>query len=133
MTDAQASGRSPGQRLDRTERIRRRREFVRTYEEGRKSFTRFTVIFVLPNEGGLSRIGITAPRKVGKAHVRNRMKRWVREIFRRRKESLASTGRSLDYVVNLKTNAANATFREFAEDLERGLDRASGAFITERR
>jgi ribonuclease P protein component len=133
MTDAQASGRTPGQRLDRTERIRRRREFVRTYDEGRKSFTRFTVIFALPNEEGHPRIGITAPRKVGKAHVRNRMKRWVREIFRRRKESLASTGRSLDYVVNLKTNAANATFREFAEDLERGLDRASGAFITERR
>jgi ribonuclease P protein component len=39
--------------------------------------------FALPNEIGHPRLGITVTRKVGGAVVRNRVKRVVRELFRR--------------------------------------------------
>lgn len=100
--------------LPRAARIAKRREFLDAYERGEKLFGRYCVLFVVENTSG-SRIGVTATKKVGKANVRNQMKRWVREVFRHNRTSLPS----LDFVVNLKAGAPNATFREFSADLEK--------------
>ncbi len=93
------------------------------YESGRKVFSRYTVLFFAANNLPYSRIGITATKKVGKANVRNRLKRWTREVYRRQREPLGLDGRSLDFVVNVKPNAAGATFRDFSDDLARLLQR----------
>lgn len=108
-----SSPRSENQ-LPRAARIAKRREFLDVYERGEKFFGRYCVLFVVENASG-SRIGVTTTKKVGKANVRNRMKRWVREVFRNNRTSLPS----LDFVVNLKTGAPNATFQEFSADLEK--------------
>ena len=42
-------------------------------------------VLVLPNELGVTRLGISATRKLGDAVRRNRAKRLVREMFRRNK------------------------------------------------
>lgn len=125
MADQNESRPSRSESLPREQRIGKRRDFLLAYEEGRKRFSRYSVIFVRPNELGFPRIGITAPKRVGKAHVRNRAKRWVREVFRREKKDPAIGRKSVDFVVNLKTNVASAAFQEFADDLRRGLRRAA--------
>jgi ribonuclease P protein component len=91
------------------------------YETGRKLFSRYSVLFFAPNELPYSRIGITATKKLGKAHARNRLKRWTREVYRLRREPLGADRRSLDLVVNVKPNAAQASYREYADDLSRVL------------
>lgn len=73
-----------------------------------------------------SRIGITATKKLGKANVRNRLKRWTREVFRRQREPLALDDNRLDIVVNVKPAAAKASFADFREDLSRVLRRVAG-------
>ena len=50
----------------------------------RVSVPHFTLIFHKVNNAGL-RIGLTVSKKVGKAHDRNRVKRYIREFFRLRK------------------------------------------------
>ena len=95
------------------------------YESGRKIFSRYTVLFFAANDLPHSRIGVTATKKLGKANVRNRLKRWTREVYRREREPLVLDERSLDLVVNVKPNAAEATFREFSDDLARVLKRAA--------
>jgi ribonuclease P protein component len=42
------------------------------------------LLYVAPNELGFSRVGITAGRRVGKAVVRNRVRRRIREVIRPR-------------------------------------------------
>lgn len=96
------------------------------YDTGRKVFSRYCVLFFAGNGLPYSRIGITATKKLGKANVRNRLKRWTREIYRRQREPLGLDERSLDLVVNVKPNAAAADFREYSTDLQRLLRRVVG-------
>lgn len=109
--------------LPKQKRLAKRREFVRVYETGRKVFSRYTVLFYAANELPHSRIGITATKKLGKANVRNRLKRWTREVYRRARDPLGIDARSLDIVVNVKSNAATTSFQEFSRDLRGVLER----------
>jgi len=65
------------------QRIRRRSEFLRVYERGRKMHGRLLTVFVLPTDLDASRLGISATRKFGNAVQRNLAKRRIREVFRR--------------------------------------------------
>jgi ribonuclease P protein component len=104
-------------------RLAKRREFLSVYESGQKHFSRYSVLFTAPNDLPYSRIGVTATKKLGKANIRNRLKRWTREVYRRQREPLGIDARSLDIVVNVKPNAAGSTFQDFSRDLTRSLER----------
>jgi ribonuclease P protein component len=98
-------------------RLRRRGEFLRVQRSGEKHHTRHFLVFVAPTPSSLgpnprslaqpsaspsggpvrsepeaqqlppTRLGVTVTRKVGGAVVRNRIKRYVREAFRRNRRS----------------------------------------------
>ena len=112
------------QSLPKEKRLAKRREYLRVYETGRKFFSRYCVVFFAGNELPYSRIGVTVTKKVGKANVRNRLKRWTRETYRRQRAPLELDPQSLDIVVNVKPNAAEAAFCDYSSDLERVLRRA---------
>lgn len=109
--------------LPKQKRLTKRREFVRVYETGLKLFSRYSVLFIAPNGLAHSRIGITATKKLGKASVRNRFKRWTRETYRRQREPLGLDAAAVDIVVNVKPNAADCSFDDFTRDLSRVLGR----------
>ncbi|HEV7766518.1 MAG TPA: ribonuclease P protein component [Thermoanaerobaculia bacterium] len=109
--------------LPKQRRLAKRPEFVRVYEAGQKQFARFVVLFFAANDLQSSRIGITVTKKVGKAVIRNRLKRWTREVYRRRREPLGLDAQALDIVVNVKPSAAQTSFQEFDRDLSRVLER----------
>ena len=109
--------------LPKEKRLAKRREFLRVYEAGRKLFSRYSVLFYAANDLPYSRIGITATKKSGKANVRNRLKRWTREVYRRQRGPLDIDSRSLDVVVNVKPNAVQASFGDYSLDLQRALKR----------
>lgn len=109
--------------LPKEKRLAKRREFLRVYEAGRKLFSRYSVLFYAANDLTYSRIGITATKKSGKANVRNRLKRWTREVYRRQRGPLDIDSRSLDVVVNVKPNAVQATWGDYSLDLQRALKR----------
>ncbi|MGZ8867699.1 MAG: ribonuclease P protein component [Thermoanaerobaculia bacterium] len=112
--------------LPKEKRLAKRREFLRVYETGRKIFSRYSVLFFAANDLPYSRIGITATKKLGKATLRNRLKRWTREVYRREREPLGLDARSLDLVVNVKPNAAGASWVDYRDDLQRALRRVAG-------
>ena len=73
--------------------------------------------FVLFGQRGTtssSRIGITATRKLGSAVSRNRIKRVVREIFRR---GVPASPTPLDVVINVRTSALTAPYERLSDDL----------------
>ena len=121
------------QDLPRCRRIARRRDFTDAYEKGRKVFAKYSVVFAIPNARGYARLGVTTTRKLGNAVERNRMKRWVREVFRRDRGALSLDDRAVDLVVNVKRSALDARWDEFRRDLGRALERAASARLPEGR
>jgi ribonuclease P protein component len=107
--------------LPKKKRLAKRREFLHVYESGRKLFSRYCVLFFAANDLPYSRVGVTATKKLGRANVRNRLKRWTREIYRRQRQPLAFDESALDLVINVKANAAAAKFSDYSSDLERAL------------
>ena len=123
------------ERFPRRLRLQRRREFLRVQRSGAKHHTRYFLVFVAPsalrgrgrNPGVLAevptpvasglpatRLGVTVTRKVGKAVKRNRIKRLVREAFRREHHALPA---GLDMVFVAKRDAVETTFEAVVHDM----------------
>jgi ribonuclease P protein component len=97
------------QRFTKVERLLKRPEYRKVYSNGKRySFSLFT-IFALATNREKSRLGVTVTKRIGKAVVRNRSKRLLKEVFRRNKGRLPC---SLDLVVNVKDKLIQATYQE---------------------
>ena len=113
--------------LRKEDRILARADFQRCYRQGRRRSTGLLTLHRIESAAGRPRLGITATRKVGGAVVRQRLRRRVREIYRRwpRRRELPD----LDLVVHLRPAAARAPFAELRDELESllsQLDRRQG-------
>ncbi|MBL8948981.1 MAG: ribonuclease P protein component [Myxococcales bacterium] len=112
-------------RFGRAFRLRRRADFLRVQGQGGKLHVRHFLVFVVRNpttaELPPPRLGVTVTRKVGNAVTRNRIKRWVREAFRRQRAGLRA---GLEMVWVAKRTAAEAVFAEVSADMQRVCSRS---------
>ena len=69
-------------RYPKAARLRRRREFLKVQQRGRRLYAGEVLVLARDAGGDRPRIGITVSSKVANAVGRNRVKRWVREAFR---------------------------------------------------
>ncbi|HTP24758.1 MAG TPA: ribonuclease P protein component [Anaeromyxobacteraceae bacterium] len=82
-------------RLGKETRLRRRGEFVAVKERGKRLHAGAYLVLGLENGLNRARLGVSVSTRQGNAVVRNRIKRWVREAFRRAARDLVG----LDVVV----------------------------------
>lgn len=110
------------QGLGRSKRIRKRSGFLTVQRCGRRVAGRTYVLYaMLPPDARFensARLGITVSKKVGNAVVRNRIKRWVRESYRR---LAVAPPKGADLVVIAKPGAAATSYRATAEELRKLL------------
>jgi ribonuclease P protein component len=99
-------------------RLRKRREFLKLSRAGRKIQSAHFVIVSGMNDCGKTRLGITVSAKVGNAVVRNRIKRSLREFFRRHRHDL---GVGVDFLVIARKNASEISSRNITEEMSRSL------------
>ncbi len=100
------------QRFPRAYRLTTRRQFVEVYRRGLKARRPSFTVFGLPNDLDGCRIGLTVTRRAGTAVVRNRIKRVLRDVFRRHRDELPV---AMDLVVNGESSMLSMS----AERIER--------------
>ena len=101
-------------------RILRRAEYLQVYENGRRLAGRKLVFFLRPSSSDRTRLGITITKKTGSSVVRNRLRRRLRELFRRTEAFSVP----VDLVVNVRPGAEMAPYHDLAEDFARLVRRA---------
>ena len=67
----------------------------------------YLVLYARKNRTGENRVGITVSKKLGKAHIRNRVRRRFREVYRLNEEKFQP---GWDIVVVARTKAVDAEF-----------------------
>ncbi len=95
------------ERFPRSLRLRRRKDFLRIQRSGVKVSSHPLVALALKNGWNVTRVGITVSSKVGNAVARNRIRRRLREIFRRQRARLPG---GIDVVLIASPKAAVADF-----------------------
>jgi ribonuclease P protein component len=94
-------------------------QFQVVYDSGRSWAGREVVVRALPNGLGLTRYGFAVGRRVGKAVVRNKVKRRLREILR---QVTLRTG--WDIVLIARAPAAQADYKTLKKSVENLLSKA---------
>ena len=72
----------------------------------------YVVLYARKNRAGINRVGITVGKKLGKAHIRNRIRRRIREVYRLNEDRFQS---GWDIVVVARSRALDVSFDRLTE------------------
>jgi ribonuclease P protein component len=109
------------------ERLLNRLDFVNLNREGKKHHTAHFTIYLRKNGLAHSRLGITTSKRTGKAVVRNKTRRLIRETYRLNRTYFP---RGCDILISAKKGAADLDFCKVREELLGFfMDKKSGASL----
>ncbi|WP_173197927.1 ribonuclease P protein component [Geobacter sp. SVR] len=101
----------------KSSRLRKRADFVRLFDAPHKFNAKGFLVVWQPNDLAEARLGITVSKKVGNAVIRNRIKRYAREIFRCCRQALPP----VDINVIARRESALMDFSRVKPELERSF------------
>ena len=97
-----------------SENLKKNSDFKNVYTRGKSYANKYLVMYVLENNMGKNRIGISVSKKVGNSVVRHRLTRLVRESYRLH-EDIFNSG--LDIVVVVRVNAKEIDYHKMESAL----------------
>ena len=97
-----------------SESLKKNSDFQHVYRNGKSYTNKYLVMYVLENNKGINRLGISASKKIGNSVVRHRFTRLVRESYRLH-ENIFNSG--LDIVVVARKSAAFVGYEEIESAL----------------
>ncbi len=103
------------ERFPKWVRLTRRSEFLRVQESGFKVWSGPFVALALKNKTGITRLGVTVSTKVGNSVVRGRLRRRLRELFRKRRADLPA---GVDLVIVARPLAKEAPWSELTSGFD---------------
>jgi len=87
--------------------------YRKVYAGGRSISNRFLVLYYLPEPSGI-RMGVSVPARLGKATVRNKLRRQVKEAFR----PFLPGSLPGQFVFIVRRAASTASFQDIAEAIK---------------
>jgi ribonuclease P protein component len=96
--------------------LAKRRDFELVFKEGLSAAAKYLVLYARPNEMSWNRLGLSVSKKIGKAVIRNRVKRLLRESVRK---VLGDSSQHYDVVIVVRKAAAEAKLENFIREIEK--------------
>ncbi len=98
--------------MEFTDSLKKNYEFRRLYNKGKSAATPYVVVYVKRTGRDTNRLGITVSNKIGKAVVRNKVRRRLREIYRLHEGEMQ---RGLDLVFVARGRSVDATYAQLEQ------------------
>lgn len=98
-----------------SESLKRNADFQNVYKNGKSYANHYLVMYVLENQTGRNRLGISVSKKVGNSIVRHRVTRLIRESYRLQEDMFNS---GLDMVVIARKSAKDKTCQDIGSALQ---------------
>ncbi len=95
--------------MEHTVSLKQNHEFRRLYAKGKSAVAPCMAVYCRKNRYGVNRVGFTTGTKLGKAVVRNRIRRRLREVYRTNEEKFRV---GYDIVVVARVRAGHTRYRE---------------------
>ena len=95
-------------------RLKKKKQFTYIYKKGKRVSNKFLTLFVLTSKYKSYKIGYSVSKKIGKATVRNKVKRRLKEIVR-----LSSLPQSnCNYVLMAREGIENLDFKNLEKQVK---------------
>ena len=101
-------------------RVKKSQDFDNIIRKKQSFANRQFVIYYQENKLDHMRLGISVSKKLGKAHERNKLKRYVRQSFKTRKDFL----KNYDIIIIVRPAAKGLSFLEFGSSIDHVLKRS---------
>lgn len=100
--------------------VKESRVFDEVIETGKKIKNYNFIIFYKEKKDSPTKYGITVPKKVGKAHIRNMLKRKVRAIIRNYNKPYE---KNYNCIIIIRNSCLNLSYQELETSLQYLLDK----------
>ncbi|WP_243292741.1 ribonuclease P protein component [Bacillus sp. FJAT-47783] len=101
--------------MKKRNRIKKNDEFQKVFKNGKSMANRQFVIYMLDQPEEVEfRLGLSVSKKIGKAVVRNQIKRYIRQVFLEEKENII---KGKDYIIIARKPAAEMNYHEVHKSL----------------
>ncbi len=103
--------------MKKTKMLKKNYEFRKVLTKGKYYSGKYIEVFILKNNLKQNYLGLAISTKTGKAIVRNRIKRLIRENYKNIEDTIKE-GYSIVFLFKKKANAKKANFYNIQEDLK---------------
>lgn len=97
------------------QKLKKNEDFRSVFRNGIRKEGQYFYLYLAPKQQKSSRIGIIVKKEIGNAVQRNRIKRLLREIFRKRYDDLFSLN---DMIVMVKQEILHTRLKEIEDEFE---------------
>ena len=96
-------------------RVKNKELFNNIIKTGNQTKTKYFYIYFKENDIDYPRFGIAVGKKIGKAYLRNKYKRIIRNILMENKKTFKN---NRDYIIMIKKTGLDKSYLELKEDLQ---------------
>jgi ribonuclease P protein component len=112
-----------GKRQDMTtlHKLKKNYEFKKVYNEEKYYVEKYVVMYIVLNNSNFNRVGFSVSKKVGKSVVRNKVKRQMKEAYRKFADN---TKLGFDIVFTARAGSGSADYKMIENNIKSVLKRA---------